>query len=122
MYAKRLVVVFGVVLLTAGLAQAQNVGGPEDRFFRVQFEAAEGRGGVRVTGYVYNRHIYSAVNVRLRLQALDASGQVVGERFAYVLGDVPAEGRAFFAVPVQAQGATYRVSVHSFEFIARSGP
>lgn len=97
-------------------------GAPAAQFFRVQWEAAERPEGVRVTGYVYNDLMYSTTNVRLSIEVLDTSGRVVAERSAWVLGDVQAGGRAFFAVPVQMKGAMYRVSVSSFDRLSREGP
>src|SRR3972149_3504378 len=47
----------------------------------------EGRPGIE--GYLYNDYMRAAINVRMIVEALDASGQVTDTTFAYVQGTVP---------------------------------
>jgi len=70
-------------------------------------------------GYVDNRTQLRVTNVRLRVEALDGAGQVVGQSLGWVLGDVPGGGRGYFTVPLEATGATYRVSVVSYDVVSR---
>jgi hypothetical protein len=91
--------------------------------FRVELqEAANTPRGPAVEGYLYN-HLSSRIgNVRLRVQSLDATGNVTGEAAGWVLGDAPAGGRAYFFVPISERGATYRGTVDSFDRISTEGP
>ena len=105
------------VMSGVGAGWAQNFGAPLDRFFRLEWEVAKGRQGrPAVIGYIYNDRGLRADNVRLLVEELDASGRAVGSTIGYVNGDLPARGRAFFEVPVPTAGATYRVTVHSFDW------
>ena len=58
--------------------------------------------------------------MHLRVECLDASGKVIGEAFGWVAGDVAAGGRGYFVVRVGAVGATYRVTVESYDAISAS--
>jgi hypothetical protein len=107
-----LAVVVLAALLHAGPAAAQ--GSPE-QMFRVQYsKEAIPRGGWAVEGYVHNESRYLVSGVRLKVQVLDDSGGVVGESLGWVYGNVPAGGRAYFAVPVPRRGPDYRVTIVSF--------
>jgi hypothetical protein len=78
-----------------------------------------------IEGYVYNDSSYRIGGVRLRLETLDASDQVVSETFGWVYGNIRAGSRAYFLVPV-APGSdkvqNVRVTVESFHPIARESP
>lgn len=101
---------------------AQNVATSPGPTFRVQLEPDTiGRRGPGVTGYVYNGPDYRVTNVRLRVEVLDASGQVASESFGWVLGNITENGRGYFFVPVPRRGADYRVNVVSYDLIS-SGP
>jgi hypothetical protein len=72
-----------------------------------------------VSGYVYNQRAGSyAVSVRLLVEALDGSGQVVGSTTGYVLGDVPPSNRAYFEIKAPAKAVSYRVTIASFAWRA----
>jgi hypothetical protein len=78
-----------------------------------------------VEGYVYNDSSYRIGGVRLRLQTLDASDQVVSETFGWVYGNIRASSRAYFLVPLPPGSDTvqrFRVTVESFHPIARESP
>ena len=90
-----------------------------DRLFRVEWSAgAAGEGQSRVVGYVYNDYREDAVNVQLRINALDPSGQAVASIDQPVGDTVPAGGRVFFDARVPGLGPSYRVAVASFDFMA----
>jgi hypothetical protein len=59
-------------------------------------------------------------DVHLRVETLDEGGTVIGESFGWVMGDVLAGGRGYFVVPVAVKGATYRVTVESYDAISTS--
>jgi hypothetical protein len=85
---------------------------------RVEWSAAEDRRGRPVvTGFVYNRRagVY-AVGTRLRVEALDDAGGVVGSTTGSVIGDVPPSSRSYFEIKAPARAARYRVMIDSFEW------
>ena len=106
-----------------GAAWAQGFGSAApDRFFRVEAEGGQGRGGRPVVrGYVHNDYGVSAGRVLLQVETLDASGQVVARSLVPVDGAVPGFGRLYFEGPVTAAGARYRVTVYYFEWLNRGG-
>jgi hypothetical protein len=107
----------------AGAAWAQGFGSAApDRFFRVEAEGGQGRGGRPVVrGYVNNDYGQAAGRVLLQVETLDASGQVVARSLVPVDGTVPGFGRLYFEGPVTTAGARYRVTVYYFEWIHRGG-
>ena len=117
--------VVGTALLAAALlgagagpgrAQVQTRSAGDD--LRVEWSASEDRRGRSVvSGYVYNRRagVY-AIAVRLRVEALDGSGGVIGSSTGYVMGDVPPSSRSYFEVRAPVQAPSYRVTVDSFDW------
>lgn len=104
----------------AGKSTAAMLG---DKYFRVEFEADRARGGrARLTGYVYNDHGLGHARVRLLVESLDAAGRVTATTVGYVDSLVPLKGRAYFEVPVERPGESYRVSVPYFDWIDGRGP
>lgn len=93
-----------------------------EQHFSIEWAASQGSGGTqRVTGYVYNRHGEYALGLRVLAQAVDASGAVVGQRIAFVLGGVGGSGRAYFEVPNLPVASTYRVSVWDYTWAQGDG-
>jgi len=93
-----------------------------DRFFRVEAEGAQGRGGRPIVrGYVNNSYGIAADRVLLQVETLDAGGQVVARSLVPVDGTVPGFGRLYFEGPVSAAGAKYNVSVYYYEWLHRGG-
>jgi hypothetical protein len=116
-----LALVLGLAIGT-GLAQ-QSFGSPApERFFRVEAEGGERRGGrPAVRGYVYNSGSHAASRVQLLIEALDASGQVTGKTLAHIDELVPPFNRAYFDVAVPAKAPSYRVSVYYYEWLKGGG-
>jgi hypothetical protein len=103
-----------------GEARAQGSAADIARYFRVEVSPdAVPRGGWAVEGYVYSTHPYRVNGVRLRVEVLDASGQVIHQAIGWVPGDVPSGGRAYFYVSVPGRGASYRAQVLSFFLVSR---
>ena len=109
-----------LVLLGSGSAGAQVSGRPTETDLRVEWTSTEDRRGRPVvSGYVYNQRAGSyATAVRLHVEALDASGPVVGSTIGYVLGDVPPSARSYFEVKAPANSVSYRVTSESFAWRA----
>ncbi len=91
------------------------------RSLRVDWSVGQKCGRPLLQGRVYNDHAVWASNVRLLIQVLDPSGQVIGSTTAYVFGDVPPSGRAYFEAAAPPGGAAYRSEVTSFEFRGYGG-
>jgi hypothetical protein len=114
-------------LIVGSLSVAMLVGGASAqlqtdvaRLLRVEWEpSTETWTRPRIVGYVYNDSLYRIGSVRLRLQSLDASNQVIRETLAWIYVDVPARNRAFFSVPRPSGAEGFRVTVESFVLIAR---
>jgi hypothetical protein len=88
-----------------------------DPRLRLDWDAGKSmRGRPEVSGYVYNDYGRAAFNVRLIVETLDGSGQVVDRAYGYVVGIVPALNRASFDVPLRTEGASYRIAITSFEW------
>jgi hypothetical protein len=85
-------------------------------------EAANVHRGPAVEGYLYNGLSWRITNVRLRIDTVDAMGRVTSQAHGWVMGDVPSASRAYFFIPISAYGATYRVSVESFDRISIEAP
>jgi hypothetical protein len=104
------------VLLAAAPALAA---GPSAASFHVEWgPPAESGDDAIVRGWVVNDSMVRVGDVRLRVETLDGAGRVVGQSFGWVIGDVPAGGRAWFMVRITALGADYRVRVESYDAIA----
>jgi hypothetical protein len=73
-------------------------------------------GGV-IDGYVYSMKGSPVINVSLLAQALDANGNVVGQKLEWVPGVVPALHRTYFRIPNVPAAAQYRVTVWAFETV-----
>jgi hypothetical protein len=99
-----------------GRAQVQTRSSGDD--LRVEWSASEDRRGRSVvSGYVYNRRAGTyAIAVRLRVEALDGSGGVVGSSTGYVMGDVPPSSRSYFEIRAPVKAPSYRVTVDSFDW------
>ncbi len=88
-----------------------------DARLRLDWQAGTSRRGKPViTGYVYNDYVRSAADVRLLVEAVDASGGTVSRDVGFVPGIVPLRDRVYFEVPVRHPGATYRVSIVAYEW------
>jgi hypothetical protein len=117
-----LVLLMGTILAVgplAGPAPAVAVSAPSgiDARIRLDWDAGTGRGGKPVIqGYVYNDHGRPAADVHLLVETLDASGAVTARTIGFVVGVVQFSDRVYFEVPLKAAGASYRVTVTSFDW------
>ena len=109
----RLALVFAaVVSIATGTAAAANyVQESLDRYFRIEYQVEPSAARPVVSGYVYNMHPGLPVDrMQLAIEAIDASGQVVGISSTWIPGGVPAGNRSYFSVPV-VLAASYRVQL-----------
>ncbi len=112
--------------LMAAVATGPGVSGAESPQaappLRVQWEADQARDGLQaVCGRVFNDQSVAARHVVLLVEGLDGMNQVATRREVEVLGDVPAEGWAFYCVPEQAGPSTYRVRVIGADWMTAAG-
>jgi hypothetical protein len=102
----------------AWAAMTESPSGIDGRL-RFEWEASQSRNGrPLIDGYLYNDWKRLAYNVTLLVEVLDASGQVTQRVISMLPGAVPAFNRVYFEVPLAAPGASYRISVTSFEWYA----
>ena len=93
-----------------------------DQRIRLEWDVMVGRGGRGVIlGYVYNDNGRPAADVRLLVETLDASGTVIARDIGFVRQVVQFNDRAYFEVPLNATGASYRVSVTSLDWKGGGG-
>ena len=100
-----------------------------ERWFKLDWEAAERKGHPVVQGYLYNASPKTIGEVQLLVDALDANGSVLAQKVNWVPGSQmePFSRRYFVAdAPLvdiaPQQPASYRVSVYSYsEILAPRG-
>ena len=114
-------VIRGTLLLAALIAGsgAEAVSSPSgiDPRLRLEYEVVESKGGrLQAQGYIYNDYGRVANAVKLLVESLDSSGQVVARAIGFVHGQVPVLNRSYFDVPVKVPGASYRITVTSFDW------
>jgi hypothetical protein len=122
MRIKPLLLATMVVLILADVGRTPPAGALSatssvDSRLRLDWEVGSRRGGRPVIqGYVYNDYLRAAVEVRLQVETLDASGTVTSRQLGFVPGIIPLRDRAYFEVPVKTAGASYRVSITAFDW------
>src|SRR5947207_3301674 len=75
----------------------------------------------RVSGYVESTLGEPANRVQLLAQALDASGNVIGQRLEWLPEMIPALGRAYFEIRKMPPAPQYRVTVWAYDRIKGGG-
>jgi hypothetical protein len=89
-----------------------------ERFFSVQWTATPERDGARrVDGYIVNHYGQFAADLRLLVQARDASDAVVAQRIVPVPPGVGGFGRAYFDVREMPAADHYQVFVWDYRVI-----
>ena len=87
-----------------------------ERWFKIDVKTSPDRGDERrLHGYIESSLPEAANRVQLLAQALDASGNVVGQRVEWLPEMIPALGRAYFEIPRMPPAAGYRVTVWSYD-------
>jgi hypothetical protein len=87
-----------------------------DSRFQVEWETAQTKkGSPLIAGYVQNSRGGGVANVRIRVDTLDAQGQVTGTATALAPGYVGGFSRTYFEVPIEKTGIGYRVSIISWD-------
>jgi len=115
--ARAILAAWLLVLTGAGGALAISSPSGIDSRLRFEWNVAQTRGGrPEIQGYIYNSYMRAANNVRLLVETLDDTGQVIDRTYGFVFGIVPVFGRTPFNVPLKMAGASYRITVTSFDW------
>jgi hypothetical protein len=89
-----------------------------ERYFSIEWTVEpEQQGSRRLDGYVFNQYGEYAADVRLLVQALDASGAVVDQRIVWGPIGVGGFGRAYFDVRHLPAADHYQVFVWDYRRI-----
>ena len=89
-----------------------------ERYFTLQWTAEpEHRGSRRLDGYVYSRYGEYAADVRLLVQARDASDAIVDQRIVWIPAGVGGFGRAYFDAGHLPPADHYQVFVWDYRLI-----
>ena len=118
MHVGRLMLVLAAVVSIAnGRAVAANYTQETlDRYLRIEYQVEPSATQPVVSGYVYNMHPnVPAERMQLAVDAVDASGKIIGTSSTWILGGVPAGNRGYFSAPV-LPAASYRVQVLFFDW------
>ena len=102
-----------------GAAERQDFGGSAERYFHVEWRVGQAGGHPAIIGYVYNDWNTRANSILLEITELNAAGQAVGTSFVSLNVEIGGGSRAYFETPARSGDATYRVAVHSFEWVRR---
>ncbi|HYE90380.1 MAG TPA: FxLYD domain-containing protein [Terriglobales bacterium] len=92
-----------------------------EHYFALDYAAGPGRDGNDVEGYVYNKYGSPMAHVQILAQALDGTGNVVGQRLAWVHGVVPPLNRSYFRVGGLPPAPRYRATVWAFDIVQGGG-
>ena len=112
------------VLMVALLASSAMAAGPLtplvvgwEQFFKLNWSVGERRGKPVVTGTIYNNWGFTAANVRLLVDELDANGQIVDQKIGWLGFTLTPGTTAPFEVPVVHATPNHRVSVFAFDWV-----
>jgi hypothetical protein len=113
-----LILPMGTLYLTDPAAALSATSSVDSRI-RLDWEVGVRHGRPVIEGWAYNDYGRAAMNVRLLVETLDASGNVIARDFGFVFGTVGFNGRTYFEVPIKTTGTSYRVSVTAFDWTPR---
>lgn len=89
--------------------------------FRMQWEPSTWRGRPRVAGFLTNTSPYTLSRIKLLVESLDGSGELVGQRVDGVQGALAPFTGTYFSVAAPPPSTRYRVRVFSFDRIELPG-
>ncbi len=109
-----------LLLASTSLAGSAYAPGSLDPYFTIDFKLVPGPRGENIEGFVYNRANQPTDRMRLGIEALDGSGQIIGRSTTWVMGGVPPNNRTWFTTPAPAaRAASYRIEIISFDWVGR---
>jgi hypothetical protein len=92
-----------------------------EQFFKLNWQVSQGRSEPVVWGQILNDWGMPAARVQLLVEGLDGSGQIVGQKVAWLGSTLSPGMREHFEVPVPWKAPTYRVSVFAFDWVQTDG-
>lgn len=87
-----------------------------ERVFKIDWQATDSKGRRVVEGYLLNDSPYLVNRIQLLVEGLDSADQVIGQRIAWVPGDLTPFTRVYFSTPAEP-AAKYRVRVYWYDRI-----
>jgi len=109
-----------LLLASTALGSSTYAPGSLDAYFTIDWKLVPGPRGSTIEGFVYNRANQPTDRMRLSIEALDATGRIVGRSTTWVMGGVPPNNRTWFTTPAPATGAaSYRLEILSFDWVGR---
>ncbi|HMH54018.1 MAG TPA: FxLYD domain-containing protein [Candidatus Acidoferrum sp.] len=115
------VLVAGAAAVAHGAALLTPLVVDGERYFTLEWQAADTNGRPVVHGRIRNEYGFSARKVRLLVNSLDAAGAVIAQTIAYVPLEVPPGTGAYFEARLPARAASYRVSIFQWEWVQSGG-
>jgi len=115
------VLVAGPVANAQGAAMLTPLVVDGERYFTLEWQAADTGTGPVVHGRIRNEYGFSARKVRLLVNSLDATGTVTAQTIAYVPFEVTPGTTAYFEAHVPARAASYRVWVFQWDWSQSGG-
>ena len=88
-----------------------------ERFFKLTWTVGDHKGRPAVAGHIYNDWGFAAANMRLLVDELDASGQVIDQRLSWLGFTLTPGTTAPFEIAVTHPTPNYRVSVFAFDWV-----
>ena len=88
-----------------------------ERYFTLSWTIGERGGRPVVTGKIYNNWGFAAANMRLLVDELDASGQIVDQKLGWLGFTLTPGTTAPFEIPVAHATPNHRVSVFAFDWL-----
>ena len=92
-----------------------------ERYFKLTWTVGTSKGQPVVSGRIYNDWGFAAANVRLLVDELDATGQIVDQRVAWLGFTLTPGTTAPFEIAVAHPTPNYRVSVFAFDWVQTGG-
>jgi hypothetical protein len=115
------VLIAGVSAVAQGAALLTPLVVDGERYFQVEWQAADTNGRPTVWGRIRNDYGVTARKVRLLVDSLDAAGAVTAQTITYVPFDVTPGTGAYFEARPPTRAASYRVTVYQWEWIQAGG-
>jgi hypothetical protein len=87
------------------------------RYFTIEFTPVTEHGKTGIEGRIRNEGNFVATRIRLLVDALDATGNVVDQRLVWLLPpDLTPGTRGYFETSIPGPAVSYRVTVYSFDW------
>ena len=125
MWFRTLALASVLVAVAFGIAQGAAMLTPlvvdGERYFTVDWQAADTNGRPAVYGRIRNQYGFTAHKVRLLVDSLDAAGAVTAQTIAYVPFEITPGTGAWFEARVPVRAASYRVSIFQWDWVQSDG-